>query len=216
VFHRGYVQDLGVVSPCSGSSTMRIHNCHFVKRCTTTYQTCPKLGGKLNSLIPLTDYSKPQSVPTSTLREPLYVEIIQATSTPFSKQSPNYPSLQGRRTCNVATEFVTRYAANPRVYASIRPNPSRIISEILHLRGLRYTSQVGSQSGTERLFGKAMKHLIKLQSPSYYWHDTLRIEISGPTQLPLALIVSVFLVYPQHDAYFNVAIGFACTVQDED
>jgi hypothetical protein len=115
-----------------------------------------------------------------------------------------------------ATEFMMRYAANPRVYASIRPNPLRIIPETLHLRGLRYTSQVGSQSGTERLFGKAMKHLIKLQSPSYYWHDTLRIEISGPTQLPLALIVSVFLVYPQHDAYFNVAIGFACTVQDED
>jgi hypothetical protein len=128
-------------------------------------------------------------------------------------QLPFPPRSSDMQCC--ATEFVTRYAANPRVYASIRPNSSRIIPEILHLRGFRYTSQVVSQSGTERLFGKAMKLLRKVQSPSGCWHDTLRIEISGPTQLPLALIVSVFLVYPQYDAYFNVAIRFARTVQDE-
>lgn len=93
-----------------------------------------------------------------------------------------------------ATELVMKYAPNPRVYASIRPDPSRLIADALYLRRFRYMSQVVSQSETERLFCKAMGHLDKLQSASGYWYDTLRIEISGPTQLPLTLIVSVALV----------------------
>jgi len=109
-----------------------------------------------------------------------------------------------------------RYAANPRVYASMRPDPSRVIVDILHLRRFRYSSQVVNQSETERMFRKAKGHLDKLQSASGYWYDTLRIEISGPTQLPLTLIVSLPPTCLVYDAHVNVAIGFACAVQDED
>ena len=88
-----------------------------------------------------------------------------------------------------ATELVMRYAANPRVYASIRPDPSRAIADVRQLRSFRYTSQVVSQDETARLFHKATEHLNTMPSSSGYWYDTLRIEISGPTQLPLTLIV---------------------------
>lgn len=84
-----------------------------------------------------------------------------------------------------ATEFLMRYAANARAYASIRLYSSRVIADILHLRTFRYTSQVVSESETERLFGKAIKHLRKLKSPSGYWYDTLRIE--GFWSYPVAL-----------------------------
>lgn len=93
-----------------------------------------------------------------------------------------------------ATELVMRYAANPRVYASIRPGPSRFNADALYLRRFRYMSQVVSQSETEKLFCKAIGHLNKLQSTSGDRYNTLRIEITGPTQLPLTLIVSVALV----------------------
>ena len=104
-----------------------------------------------------------------------------------------FPPRSSEMQCS-ATELVMRYAPNPRVYASIRPDPSRLIEDTLYLRRFRYMSQVVSQSETERLFCNAIGHLNKLQSTSGYWYDTLRIEISGPTQLPLALIVSVALV----------------------
>ncbi|GAB7336357.1 hypothetical protein MBLNU13_g09088t2 [Cladosporium sp. NU13] len=61
---------------------------------------------------------------------------------------------------------------------------------------LAYTLQVVSQSETERLFRKAIGHVNKLQSTSGYWYDTLRIEISGPSQLPLTLVMGVALDLP--------------------
>ena len=44
----------------------------------------------------------------------------------------------------------------------------------------------------------------------------MRIEISGPTQLPLTLIVSVSLICLSYDADAYLITGFARLVQDED
>lgn len=110
------------------------------------------------------------------------------TQLPFPTRSPDM------QCC--ATELVMRYAANPRVYASIRPNPSRLIADVLHLERFRFTSQVVSQSDTLRMFGKAREHFDKLRSTSGFWYDVLRIEISGPAQSPLTLIVSSSLADP--------------------
>jgi len=92
------------------------------------------------------------------------------------------------------TELVMRHASKTRVRASIRPDPSRILADIIHLQDLKYTSQVISHIKTLRLFRKAFAHLEQLQSASGYWYDTLRIEISGPFQSPLTLIVSPAMV----------------------
>ncbi|GAB7336358.1 hypothetical protein MBLNU13_g09088t1 [Cladosporium sp. NU13] len=75
-------------------------------------------------------------------------------------------------------------------------HPSRLVADTLYLRTSRYTLQVVSQSETERLFRKAIGHVNKLQSTSGYWYDTLRIEISGPSQLPLTLVMGVALDLP--------------------
>ena len=127
-------------------------------------------------------------------------------------QLPFPPGSSNTQCCIV--EFVMRYAANPRVYASIRPSPTRVKTTIRHLREFKYTSQVVSQSETERLFRKAAGHLNKLQLQSGYWHDTLRIEVSGPTQLPLTLIVSPPRARGVYVSCVNVAAGFACTIQN--
>jgi hypothetical protein len=89
-----------------------------------------------------------------------------------------------------ATELVMRHAAKPRVQASIRPDSSRELADVIHLQEFKYSSQVTSHVETLRLFRRAIGHLEQLQSASGYWYDTLRIEISGPSQSPLTLIVS--------------------------
>ena len=94
-----------------------------------------------------------------------------------------------------ATELVMRRATKTGVRASIRPDPSRVLADIIHLQDFIYTSPVISQTESLRLFRKAIDHLDQLQSASGYWYDTLRIEISGPSQSPLTLIVSPFLVH---------------------
>lgn len=93
------------------------------------------------------------------------------------------------------TELIIRHASKTRVRASIRPDPSRVLADIIHLQGFKYTSQVISHIETLRLFRRAVAHLEQLQSASGYWYDTLRIEISGPSQSPLTLIVSIAVVH---------------------
>jgi len=80
-----------------------------------------------------------------------------------------------------ATELIVRHASRTRVRASIRPDPSRVLADVIHLQEFKYTSQIISHVETLRLFRKAIAHLDQLQSASGYWYDTLRIEISGPS-----------------------------------
>lgn len=92
------------------------------------------------------------------------------------------------------TELIMRRATKTRVRASIKPGPSRVLADVIHLQDFIYTSPVISHTEIPRLFRKAIGHLDQLQSASGYLYDTLRIEIPGPSQSPLALVVSSALV----------------------
>jgi hypothetical protein len=103
-----------------------------------------------------------------------------------------------------ATKLVMRRATKTCVRASVRPGPLRMLADIIHLQEFKYTSQVISPIETLRLFRRANGHLDQLQSASGYWYNTLRIEVSGPSQSPLTLIVSPAVLY----ALFSHGIDF--------
>jgi hypothetical protein len=89
------------------------------------------------------------------------------------------------------TEYILRYDVGTRVNASFRPDPSRVVADTLHLQRFRYTLWTTERSEISRMFAAASLHYRQLYSTSRYYHDMLQIEVAGPTQLPLTLIVSI-------------------------
>lgn len=99
-----------------------------------------------------------------------------------------FPALRNYLQC--AVEVVLRYAPNPWLYARIPPAPHRSALERKHLEQFRYHSFATSIRETFALFQLAKDKLDKLQTVSGYWHEVLRVEIYGPSQLPPTLTVS--------------------------
>jgi len=88
------------------------------------------------------------------------------------------------------TEFVMRNDLDSHIHAFFRPDSSRALADVLHLQQFRYFLRSTDKSETTRMFDAASRHYDQLGSNSSYYHDMLRIEVTGPAQLPLTLIVS--------------------------
>lgn len=100
------------------------------------------------------------------------------------------PSTIIRKNIRCAIELVLRYAPNPRVYACIQPAPHRSILEREYLGKFKYSSSSSSPHRYFDLFKEALQYLERFKTDSGYWYEALRVEISGPSQTPMTLIVS--------------------------
>ena len=146
VFQGRCVQDLGAFLKCWGSSTSSIytppvqklhHNMSDISKAREQAEALDSID-KLQQTSICAGIDTPRIVlcgDHSSVKDSLLEALTQLHFPPRSSDMQCW-----------ATELVMRYAANPRIYASIRPDPSRLIVDTLHLRAFRYTSQVVSKA----------------------------------------------------------------------
>jgi hypothetical protein len=113
------------------------------------------------------------------------------------------------------TEYIMRYDVNSQVHACFRPDPSRVSADILHLQQFKYTLHTADESETSRMFKAASWHHGQLNLAPSYYHDMLRIEVTGPAQLPLTLIVSLPLGWIACTCLLILLKGFAYPLRNK-
>ena len=89
----------------------------------------------------------------------------------------------------VATELVMRRAPVDAVHASILPSWSRTGEQRDLIAEFHFRPDNLDRDGFKDLYAAASNHLEKVDNERGFRYDKLRIEVSGPTQPHLTLIV---------------------------
>lgn len=92
--------------------------------------------------------------------------------------------------CIVVTELVLRRAPIDAVYASIHPSWSRTAEQRDMVAEFQYRPEKLDHNEFKNIYTAASAHLEKVDQERGFRYDKLRIEVSGPTQPHLTLIVS--------------------------
>jgi len=90
-----------------------------------------------------------------------------------------------------ATELVLRRDPCDAVYASILPSWSRTVKQREAILKFQYRPEKLDRDEFRNLFALASDHLEAVDQTQGFRYDKLRIEVSGPTQPHLTLIVSL-------------------------
>jgi hypothetical protein len=90
----------------------------------------------------------------------------------------------------VATELVLRRAPTDAVYASILPSQRRTAKQKSMISEFQFRPKKLDRDEFTHLYSAASVHLEEVDRGPGFRYDTLRIEVSGPSQPHLTLIVS--------------------------
>jgi hypothetical protein len=107
----------------------------------------------------------------------------------------------------VATELVLRRAHTDAVFASILPSQRRTAKQKTMISKFHFQPKKLDRNDFTDLYSAASAHLEEVDRGPGFRYDTLRIEVSGPTQPHLTLIVRScicgLLCFAQADCLFH-------------
>lgn len=90
-----------------------------------------------------------------------------------------------------ATELILRRAPSDAVHASIIPSWERTQEQRVLISEFQYRPEKLDRNEFRNLFTLVSEHLDEIDGNTGFRYDKLRIEVSGPTQPQLTLIVSL-------------------------